>query len=50
MRATLERKGEPIGPYDLMIAATAMMNDYVLVSNNTREFKRIENINLVDWQ
>lgn len=50
IRATLESKGEPIGPYDLMIAATAMMNDYILVSNNTREFKRIENIKLVDWQ
>ena len=50
IRATLEQKGKPIGPYDLMIAAIAISNDYILVSNNTREFTRIENINLEDWQ
>ena len=50
IRASLEKRGEPIGPYDLMIAATAMKSDYVLVSNNTREFHRIESIKLEDWQ
>jgi len=50
IRASLEKKGKPIGPYDLMIAATAMKNDFVLISNNTREFHRIENIKLEDWQ
>ena len=49
IRADLERKGEPIGPFDMLIAAHALSIDCVLVTNNTREFKRVDSLNVVDW-
>jgi tRNA(fMet)-specific endonuclease VapC len=49
VRADLKRKGTPIGPYDLLIAAVALSNNLTLVSNNTREFKRIEGLKLENW-
>lgn len=49
IRASLERKGTVIGPYDLQIASMAMANDFVLVTNNTKEFKRVEDLNLENW-
>jgi len=39
IRAQLARKGTPIGPYDLQIAAIALVNNLILVTHNTREFK-----------
>lgn len=38
IRAHLERQGTPIGPNDLLIAATAVANDFTLVTHNVREF------------
>jgi tRNA(fMet)-specific endonuclease VapC len=49
IRVDLERKGRPIGPYDLMIAAHALSLDLILVTNNTREFARIEGLRLENW-
>ena len=49
-RADLARKGTPIGPYDLQIAAIALANDCVLVSHNTGEFSRIAGLKLEDWE
>jgi len=49
LRAGLERKGQTIGPYDLQIAAQAIARDYVLVTNNTKEFTRIHQLVLEDW-
>jgi len=49
IRVALENKGEPIGAYDILIAATALANRGVLVTRNTNEFGRIENLSLVDW-
>jgi tRNA(fMet)-specific endonuclease VapC len=49
LRAALERKGTPIGPLDLQIAAHAMALDITLVTNNTREFKRIPALKLENW-
>jgi len=46
----LEKLGKPIGPYDLLIAATALANGLVLVTHNTREFMRIPGIQLEDWE
>jgi len=48
-RADLERSGQPIGGYDLMIAATALANDGIVVTNNTREFSRINGLSIEDW-
>ena len=49
VRSELERKGVVIGPYDLQIAAVAMTNDFVLVTNNTKEFKRVAGLNIENW-
>jgi tRNA(fMet)-specific endonuclease VapC len=50
VRTQLERDGRPIGPNDLMIAATAMAHDLVLVTNNTGEFLRVAGLAVEDWQ
>ena len=49
IRATLEKSGEVIGPYDMQIAAQAISNDLILVTNNEKEFKRIRNIKIENW-
>ncbi|WP_434151892.1 type II toxin-antitoxin system VapC family toxin [Methylocaldum gracile subsp. desertum] len=50
LRADLARKGKPIGPYDLQIAAVALANDLTLVTHNTVEFGRIDGLRLEDWE
>ena len=50
IRAELDNKGTPIGPYDLMIAAIALSGGYTLVTHNIKEFSRIENLKIVDWE
>jgi tRNA(fMet)-specific endonuclease VapC len=49
IRVELQRRGCLIGPYDLMIAAHALSLDLILVTNNTREFERIEGLRLENW-
>jgi len=49
IRADLKRKGMPIGANDLMIAAHAKSLGVTLVTNNTREFERVEGLMLEDW-
>lgn len=49
IRAELERAGTPIGANDLWIAAHAMAEDLILVSNNIKEFSRIPDIRLENW-
>lgn len=49
IRADLEARGRPIGPYDILIAATARSTKGVLVTHNTKEFNRIEGLQIVDW-
>ena len=50
IRSDLAAKGTPIGPYDLQIAAIALANDLILVTHNTREFSRIADLKLEDWE
>jgi len=50
IRANLEKKGTPIGPYDMQIAAIALANNFTLVTHNTKEFKRINNLLIEDWE
>ena len=50
IRAKLQAKGTPIGAYDLQIAAIALANNLTLITHNTREFERIENLALEDWE
>jgi len=49
IRAQLEKKGMPIGPYDLLIAGLARSRDMTLVTNNTKEFERIVGLHLENW-
>ena len=49
IRASLEKSGTPIGPMDLLIAAICLHNNFILVTNNTNEFKRIKKIKLENW-
>ena len=49
IRADLERKGTPIGPMDMLIAAHAKSEDLILVTNNTREFERVNDLTVEDW-
>lgn len=49
IRAELEQKGTPIGPLDMMIAGHAKALNYILVTNNMKEFKRVPDLNLENW-
>ena len=49
VRAELEKKGTPIGPMDLLIAGHARAEGLILVTNNTKEFCRVENLDMEDW-
>lgn len=49
IRAELESNGETIGSNDLFIAASAMANDAILITNNTREFERIRGLRCDNW-
>jgi tRNA(fMet)-specific endonuclease VapC len=49
LRARLEGAGRPIGNNDVLIAAHALASDCILVTDNTREFARIESLTLENW-
>ena len=49
IRQQLERKGQIIGANDLWIAAHALAANLTLVTNNTREFRRVPGLEVVDW-
>ena len=49
IRANLEKKGTPLGPNDYLIAAHALSEKCILVTNNTKEFRRIEGLQIEDW-
>lgn len=49
IRVELEARGTPIGPIDLLIAATARRHGRMLVTHNTREFSRVPDLALDDW-
>ena len=49
VRATLEKKGTPIGALDTMIGAHALALGAMLATNDTREFSRIKGLAVVDW-
>ena len=49
MRAVLERSGQPVGAMDMLIAAHAMAEDSVIVTNNAREFHRVPGLAVEEW-
>lgn len=50
VRARLSAQGTMIGPNDVLIASIALANDVILVTHNTREFSRITDLKLEDWE
>lgn len=49
IRAKLEKQGTPIGPYDILIAGTAVAHGATLVSRNIKEFRRIKTLRVENW-
>jgi tRNA(fMet)-specific endonuclease VapC len=49
IRAELERRGTPIGPYDVLIAAQARRRGAVLITANTLEFARVPGLTIENW-
>jgi len=49
LRAKLEQKGKLIGAMDMLIAAQALSRDLIIVTNNEREFKKIEGLSVENW-
>jgi tRNA(fMet)-specific endonuclease VapC len=50
VRHELERRGEGIGPHDLLIEATCLAYNAALVTANTPEFRRIPELKVLNWQ
>lgn len=49
VRSNLEKKGRIIGSNDMLIAAHALSLDWVLVTNNEKEFKRVKGLKIENW-
>lgn len=49
IRAYLEAKGTPIGPYDMQLAAQAVARNLIFVTNNEREFARVPGLKIQNW-
>ncbi len=50
IKAHLQQQGTLIGPFDTLIAAIALEHDLTLVTHNIREFARVPDLQLEDWQ
>ena len=50
IRSELKQAGNPIGYYDLLIAATALANNLTVVTINVKEFSRIEDLSVENWR
>lgn len=48
-KARLTKLGEIIPDFDIFIGTTAVANDYILVTNNTKHLSRVQNIEIEDW-
>lgn len=49
VRARLQKRGHLIGPLDMLLAAQALARGLTLVTNNEREFRRVQGLDLVNW-
>jgi len=49
IRALLDAKGRPVGPMDLLLVAQAKSHNLILVTNNEKEFKRIDGLRIENW-
>jgi tRNA(fMet)-specific endonuclease VapC len=49
IRADVATRGVMLGPYDLQIAAIALVHGLTLVTHNVQDFNRIPGLHMVDW-
>ncbi len=49
IKKELEKKGKIIGPMDLLLAAQAKSKKLILVTNNSKEFERVEGLKIENW-
>lgn len=49
IRASLEKKGFPIGPNDLLIVSISLAHNMTLITNNVKEFKRVKGLTIENW-
>lgn len=49
IRDYLNKRGTPIGPYDLQIASQCLARELILVTNNIKEFERVPNLSIENW-
>jgi tRNA(fMet)-specific endonuclease VapC len=49
IRAVLEARGRPVGPMDLLLAAQAKSHNLILVTNNEKEFARVDALRIENW-
>jgi len=49
VRCALEKSGTPVGPMDLLIASIGLAHNFVLVTNNVKEFERVKGLKLENW-
>lgn len=49
IRSQLEKSGQTIGPLDMLIGAHALSQNRIIITNNTREFSRIDNLTVENW-
>jgi tRNA(fMet)-specific endonuclease VapC len=50
IRAELKNAGTPVGPFDLLIAATAATSNYILITSNEREFSQVSELKILNWR
>lgn len=50
IKADLRKSGAPIDDFDILIGATAIVNNRILVTNNVQHFSRIKRINIENWR
>lgn len=50
IRAALQRRGQPIGPYDILIAGCGLARGLIVVTSNTGEFERVGGLLLENWR
>jgi tRNA(fMet)-specific endonuclease VapC len=50
IRAVLKTQGQPIGAYDILIAATALQHQLIMVTANQREFDRVPGLQTENWR
>jgi tRNA(fMet)-specific endonuclease VapC len=50
VRTALEKRGKPLGAYDMLIAAHALSLDLILITDNEREFRQVRSLAVENWR